>query len=192
MNNQDESLFRFLAGSEKDFPLSKISSLEAISSLSSLKKFLLEEASAISWPLVVSEIMGKSRDLLNIDIHEIIAAAWSKYRLLAKYADRAKYPPDETFLVPLSEHTIKSEHKPYIEVIVNDKTSGRIDFAVSVSLSLKGFIAKIQGGKIMGIKTGECKCKGSVTCEGLMLLERETASFEMPGSIDLGDGIPIS
>ena len=191
MNDRNTSMFPFLEGSEKDFPLSKISSLEALGSTSSLKKLLFEEAGAISWPTVFHEILNKSRDLLDIDIRDIMVAAWTKYSLLAKYADRGKYPPDQTFLVPLSEHTVKSEHKPYLEITVGDRPAGRIDFNVTISLTLKGFVVKIQDGKIRGINTGECKGKGTVKCEDILLLEKETSSFQLPGSIDLGEGISV-
>jgi hypothetical protein len=118
--------------------------------------------------------------------------AWNKYRELLKYTDKEKYPPDVSVLVPLAEHTIKSEHKPYIEILINDKSVGKIDFNINISLTLKGIILKIRDGKIKEIQTGSCKGKGTIKCEDLVILEKETESFSLPGSINLGEGIPIA
>jgi hypothetical protein len=57
-----------------------------------------------------------------------------------------------------------------------------------VSLALKGFILKIQGGRIKAIHTGECQWTGMVRCEDLILAEEKGASFPLPGVIDLGGG----
>lgn len=91
----------------------------------------------------------------------------------------------------MAEHTIKSEHKPYIEILINDKSVGKIDFNINISLTLKGIILKIRDGKIQEIQTGSCKGKGTIKCENFVILEKETESISLPGSINLGEGIPI-
>ena len=112
--------------------------------------------------------------------------------MLLKYTDKGKYSPNDIFLVPLAEHTIKSEHKPYLEILINDKSVGRIDFSINVALTLKGFILKIQDAKIKEIQTGTCKGRGTIQCEDIVIMEKETGSFPLPGSITLGDGVPIA
>ena len=56
---------------------------------------------------------------------------------------------------------------------------------------LEGIILKIQEGKIKEITTGTCKGKGTVECENILILERKTRPFCLPGSVSLGEGIPI-
>jgi hypothetical protein len=150
----------------------------------------LKEAK-VKWPVAFDIIVKKITDILDIGILDIMVMAWNKYRMLLKYADREKYPPGETLLVPLVEHTIKSEHRPFIEILINDKPVGKVEFNITISLMLKGIILKIQDGKIKGVTTGTCKGKGTIKCENIVILEKETAPISLPGSIDLGEGIPI-
>jgi hypothetical protein len=138
-----------------------------------------------------SEVTKKFDELLDISLVDIMAGAWKKGREILKYADGKKYPPEATYLVHLAEHTISSEHRPYVEIMVNEKPVGRVEFKIKISLTLDNFILKIQDGYIRAIQTGTCKGKGTITCWELPILERETASFPLPGNIDLGRGIPI-
>lgn len=75
--------------------------------------------------------------------------------------------------------------------MVNEKSVGKIELEITVSLALEGFTLKIQDGKIKEILTGSCKGEGSVKCENVVLLEKELAPISLPGSIDLGEGLPI-
>ncbi len=189
MNNLEITLNQFF--SLKELSQSRLSTIESSEKMSLLKEKVSKEIKEIRWPVTFNEIIRKVEDLLNISIPDIMVAAWNKYRMLLKYTDRGKYSSNETFLVPLAEHTIKSEHKPYIEILINDKSVGKIDFNINISLTLKGIILKIRDGKIQEIQTGSCKGKGTIKYEDFVLLEKETDLFLLPGSINLGEGIPI-
>jgi len=191
MNNAQISLKNFFTFQEKDLSQTGLSSIELSNTFTSLKERILKEAKEIRWPVTFNEIIKKVEDLLNVGINDIMVTAWNKYRILLKYTDKEKYSPNETFLVPLSEHTIKSEHKPYIEILINDKSVGKIDFNINISLTLKGIILKIRDGKIQEIQTGSCKGKGTIKCYDFVIMEKETESFSLPGSINLGEGVPI-
>jgi hypothetical protein len=192
MNNQDLTLRQFFAYDDKNIPHARLSALESGAVLSNLKDRVLAEARGIQWPAACGEIMKKVEDLLDPDIPGILAAAWNKYRLLRKYLDRDTYPPHKTVLVSLAEHTVTSEHRPSIEIMINDRLVGKVDFQVTVSLVFEGLTLKIRDGRIMEIRTGSCTGKGSISCENCMLIERETAPFPLPGEVKLGNGVPIA
>jgi hypothetical protein len=192
MNNQDLTLRRFFAYDDKNIPRVRLSAAESGTTLANLRDKILGEVQGIQWPAACGEIMKKVGDLLDPDIPGILAAAWNKYRLLRKYLDRDKYPPDKTVLVSLAEHTVTSEHRPSIEIMINDRLVGRVDFQITASLVFQGLTLKIRGGRIMEILTGSCTGKGAIRCENCMIFERETAPFPLPGAIKLGDGVPIS
>ena len=175
---------------EKELSPGKLSSLESNKKIASLKKRILKEAK-VKGPLILDSIIKNTIDMLDIKILDIMVKAWNKYKILLKYLDKEKYPPEETFLVPLAEHTIKSEHHPSIDILINDKPVGKIEFSITFSIMLEGIILKIQDGKIKGITTGTCKGKGTLACENVVILEKKTESIPLPGSIDLGEGIPI-
>jgi hypothetical protein len=174
-----------------ELPAEKLSEIESSEKVSSIKESLAKQAKGVGWGLAQNEIVKKLEELLDINISDILVAAWNKYQVLLKYTDRTKYPPNETFLVPLAEHTVTSEHHPYLEIMVEDQPVGRIDFDVLIALKLKGIILKVQDAKIMEIHTGTCKGKGTIKCEGLVIFAEETDSVPLPGSFKLGRGVPI-
>jgi hypothetical protein len=187
MDSSEITLHQFFALKED-----ALSTIESSKRMEALKEKIQKESTAIKWTVALNEITKKVGDLLNISVIDIMVKAWNKYRELLKYTDKEKYPPDVSVLVPLAEHTIKSEHKPYLEILINDKAVSRIDFDINISLVLKGMILKIQDGKIKEIKTGSCKGKGNVKLEDFVIMEKETESFSLPGSIKLGDGVAIA
>jgi hypothetical protein len=192
MTDTDLTLRQFFAYDDGNIPRVRLSAAEPGTALANLRDKILGEVQGIQWPAAFGEIMKKVEDLLDPDIPGILAAAWNKYRLLRKYLDRDKYPPDKTVLVSLAEHTVKSEHRPNIEIFINDRLVGKVDFIVAVSLAFEGLTLKIRDGRILEIHTGSCTGKGSISCENCVLIERQTAPFPLPGAVKLGDGVPIS
>lgn len=189
MNNSQITLNRFFS-LEKELLRQQLSGIESGEKMSLLKGRILK-ATRIKWPLAFDNIVDKIGDALDISVPDIMVMAWNKYRILLKYLDREKYPATETFLVALAEHTIKSEHRPFIEMLVNDKPVGKIEFNISVSLMLEGIILKIQDAKIKEISIGTCKGKGTLRCENQIILQKETEKISLPVSIGLGEGVPI-
>lgn len=181
----------FFSYRENAVPEKKLSEAESGKGMSSVKQEITKGAKETKWPVARDEIIKKVGDLLNVGIPEIMVGAWNKYREILKYADREKYDPEETILVPLVEHTIKSEHHPYLEVLINDKPVGKIRCDILISLTVKGITLKIQDAKIKEILTGTCKGKGTLKLENCVILEEDTESLPLPGSISLGEGVPI-
>ena len=192
MHSEGTTLKDFFSFESGEVSQKKMSSMEILKKVSAVKDAITKEAPDIRWPVAFEEIMRKTGDLLDISLGDIMSRAWNKYRVLTSYLDREKFSPRESFLVPLAEHTIKSDHNPHVDILLGERSIGKIDFDIKVSLTLKGFIVRIQDGKIMEIKTGTCKAKGSITCEDFLIVEKETDSVTLPGTIGLGDGVPIS
>lgn len=159
--------------------------------IASLKDMLSRRVPAVTWPVAREEIFKKTGDLLDTTVPEIAAAAWGKYQILRRYSDTKKYPPGETVVVPLATHTIRSVHQPYVEILVGDEPVGKVHFAIDLEVTLEGVLLSIRGGKIVEMRVGSCQAKGSVSCEGAVVAERETKSWLLPGTISLGDGISI-
>ncbi len=192
MSDSDLTLKQFFSLKPEEWSSERLSALASKDKISSLKEMAEKEAKGAKWPVAFAEILKRVDDLLDISLPDILAGAYNKYRILRQYAEKGKYSPDETFLVPLADHTIKSEHHPYLEVFINENLVAKIDFTIMVALKLNGIILKIQDGRIKEIFTGTCQGKGAIECEGLVLVEKEMPSVSLPGSINLGEGIPIA
>lgn len=133
----------------------------------------------------------KVPDLLNVKVMSILTGAWTKYELLKKYADRREYPPEEIVLLPLAEHTVKSDHHPYVEVLVNGRPVGQVTFDVTVSLKLESFELKLQDGKIKAVNAGTVQGVGEISFYGVTLVKKELEPITVHASINLGEGISL-
>ena len=190
MNNIPQlTLYSFFSNDKKAF-LTHLPKAEPSEKITSIKSKSQDEHQ-VEWRKLSGMIEEKIDDLLDIPIPDILQRAWKKRKEMLKYTDKDKYPPEVTSMVNLLDHTIKSEHNPYLEVKINGNLIGKIDFHIVLSLVIKGILLKIQDGKITEITTGTIKGKGSVKCEDYVILEKESETFNLPGSINLGDGIPI-
>ena len=178
-------------GLEKKHLEDKRSGMEATPTFEFLKETLAREVKDVLWPTAYETIASKIDALLGVRLSDIMIGAWKKLGILIKYSDPEKYGPEETFLIPLAEHTITSSHKPYIIVIINGLPAKQINFSITLSLILKGFVLKVQDGKIKEIQTGTCQGKGVIKCEEVTIMEKQTDTCRLPGVIHLGDGIPI-
>jgi len=186
------TLLDLFAGGGRRLALAPHLEIEESASVARIKEALTAGTRGFSWKAAKTEILEKVDELLNVDMATVMGRAWKKFSKLLDYTDPKRYPPDHVYLVPLAEHVIRSRHRPSLEILLDGKQVGQIEIALDVSLTLKGFILKIQGGRIMAIHCGECRGAGSVKCEDLVLVEKKSESFRLPGTIDLGEGIPIS
>lgn len=191
MENQILTLNHFFSFHGPGLLRHRLDALESGEKMSALKQKIAREVSGIGWPTAFSEIVNKIGDVLDIRLTDILIAAWQKYREIRKYSDSTAYPPGETFLVPLAEHTVKSAHHPSIDILVDDHPVATVDLEIEIALTLKGALLKISDSRIKGITTGSCTGKGFIKCEGFLIMEKETEPFRLPGTIELGEGIPI-
>ena len=145
----------------------------------------------IKTEVIVEQVVAQLPSLLDIELPEILVNAWKELSEIARYADPDRYPPAETVLVPMIEHSIVSTHKPKLELLINDVALGEITFDVHLELVVQGVMLRIQGGRIKGITIASCKAGGKISYGHTPIFKRESAPFTLPATIDLGDGIAI-
>jgi hypothetical protein len=165
--------------------------LESGKGVMELRRPLEETRLPGGWAGLRNKILAEAGGLLDIRILDVMHWAWKKGRELEAYRDTERYPPGKTFSVPLVEHKITSTHTPHVEIRVNQKKVGTVHFAVNIEIAVRGMKLEIQNARIRKIHTGDCNAKGSFLCEGFLLAQRESAPLELPGTIDLGEGLPI-
>jgi len=183
------SLCDFFAGHLSDEDMGALDGSEA---MERLKSGVARECPGIEWHTVRNVVREHIGELLDIPFPEIMLRAWKKGIDLRKYADPVEYPPDRIEIVPMLEHTITSKHQPELRFEVNRVKLGAIPFTIIVKLELKGFSLEIQSGRIRKIHTGECSCSGSLQCLNVKLLDKESSGLSFPGTIDLGEGYPVT
>lgn len=163
---------------EKNLPPEKLIPVERNTKFENLKQEIIRKEKIFQWEKIQNEITDNCTKLTNVPLKTILEKAWEKYEEVSQYLDVERYGAENTFLIPLVEHTVVSQHHPKIEVSLGETHLADIDFDVHLELTLKGIILKINGGKIQGVNAGKCKSKASLSCEGVVLFEDESREFE--------------
>ena len=131
------------------------------------------------------------KQVLGIPMMQIVGSGWNKYRTLTEYRDRKKHPAEEVALEPIGKHTITSTHNPQIEIFLNERRIGSIDFAIKLQLDLEAAVLKIQDGKIWEVETGSCIGGGTLMYGPAILFERKTGKIWLPTLISFPRGLSI-
>ena len=160
--------------------------------LDSLKQSYKEKKGSMLWGDLSDEIKSRASELLNIPLQDLLIRAWRESGVLNKYINREEYDPEAVIFIELKEHTMTSNHKPYLDIEINQKSIGKINFEINLELTVQGIILKIQDAKIKQIRTGNMKATGTINCEGHEIGKKESEEVEFPGTLDLGEGIPIA
>ena len=146
---------------------------------------------AIEPDVLLDGVLSQLGSLLDVEIAEILATAWSKAKQLQEYRDPTRHPPDELSTVSLVEHTVESRYQPAIELLVNGKSLQRLGVDVGVELAIQALDLEIQRGRIMALRPGRCQATGRVLVQGHPLAELATREVTLPGRKALGEGVEI-
>lgn len=157
-----------------------------------IKKKLAQEIKGYPVPPAFYELLIREvTQALDIEMSDLLLQAWRTRREIDQYRDKKRYPPGESHIVPLLEHTVVSKHSPAIQPVVNNIHLRKITFDIILKLKLKGAMLKIRDAKIMGVLMGSCSGSGTIEYAGLVILEKKTAPHSFPSSISLGEGVSI-
>lgn len=156
----------------------QLTSVESSGKMAELREKISKKVPEMKWAAIYNEVMGTCSELLDLKLTDILEGAWRKYQQVEHYLEQGKTDPEITFLVPLLNHTIVSEHHPKIEIRIDEFPMGNIDFEIHLELELSGIILKIKESRIDGVKAGSCKCKGSFSCEGIVLFEDSSQTYD--------------
>ena len=147
------------------------------------KEKITKEIKGVKWTASKFDILEKIAQLLDIKIPSIFLSSWKKSDEIKKILEESAASPEEKFEINLSEHSITSDHKPYIEVMFKNMPVYKIEFDLNLSFKLDGFSIKIQNGNIYGIDSGVCNAKGTLSWEKIKLLEKKLEPIKLPGTI---------
>jgi hypothetical protein len=186
MSEDSLGLRTFILGDPPNAALS-----QCVASVTAALGTSLFDARHFDWSSLAGEISEKLEQMFDIRLTDILAAAWKDYQALLDCADPSKHTAEETISLPMVDHRIETTLKPCLEIVVGERRPIRLTFEIACELELKGLVAKVQDASIRALRIGSCRAKGSVKCEGVQLIKRETRELDLPGRIVLGHGIPI-
>jgi hypothetical protein len=131
------------------------------------------------------DLAAKVGELLDVPLPGIFLTSWKKTNVLNELLAESQKTPEVILNLELAEHTINSQHRPHIEVQVQNRTPKKIEFILRLVFKLKGFVLKIQNGAITEMLPGTCDVRGTLEYQGLTIAEKKLAPVTLPGSIPL-------
>jgi len=178
MNNVEVTLKEF-------FGLKEIKLNE--SGLEAVKQQVANAVSTLGLNTFADGLRDSIASNFDMSVGGILAAAWSKGRELQKYLDNA----EATNYLRLAEHTVSSDHKPEVEVLINEKSVAKFQFEVQFKLEIHGANLMIHDGKIKKIIAVSGKGSCTISYEGHELFKKESQDIDLPGEVEFNPGIVI-
>lgn len=178
MNNVEVTLKEF-------FGMKEIKLNEA--GLEAVKQQAGSAVAALGWNSFADGVRNSIASNFDMSIGGILAAAWSKRRELQKYLDK----PEATNYLRLAKHTVNSDHKPEVEVLLNEKAVAKFQFEVKFKLDIEGANLMIHEGMIKKVTAVSGKASCTISFKGYELFKKESQQIDLPGEVEFNPGIVI-
>jgi len=129
-------------------------------------------------------------EMFDVDLSGLIESSWRKLKSLDEAFKASAADPLAVSIVPLLDHTIASTPAPRIELLNGPKALAQLAFDIALTLELKGVALEIRGGRVHGLKSGDCLGQGALSFAGQTLLQRQTPAFPLPGRLRFAPAAP--
>lgn len=148
--------------------------------------------SKLAWDLIGSEVEGALRSVLDCDLIEALAQAWTTARALQDYADPARHPPGEASVVHLGERKVERELHPVVAVTIAGCDCMELRFTLALTAQFSGLALSIRAPFITGCTAGDLKV-GAQLKYGDVALHKpgEARKIALPGRFVFGEPLEI-
>jgi hypothetical protein len=126
---------------------------------------------------------GCVNQMLDVQLGDILDAAWSKTAEVYEALASSKNSSTEGQPVPLVDHEITSAHRPSIKMYYGHALVARIEFEVELSLQFEVVRLLIRNGRIEEVQTGSCSGAAKLKWNKVVLVRGETRHIDLPGKI---------
>ena len=162
-----------------------LAGLDATQETAEIKASLENAVPGLPFRPVIEGVCSSLEQALDVPIATMLARAWDRSRELRAAMQQTRDSDSASLLVPLLLHTITSEHRPYVDVVLNDAPVARLVFPLKVAFQLDGFVLRVAHGRIAQILAGTVKLKATLKFGEFVLLEKATPPIAVPGSLTL-------
>ena len=156
-----------------------LADIESTDTLSELQAVIRKKTKFTGWSVIFREIIERLDDVLDIGLPDILFRAWEKSDEIDKALKESRNQPTVTSLVPLAEHSIKSLHKPHIQVLYNGEELANIEVEIALVLKIEAAIVKITAGQIKRISAGSCNVSGSIAVENIKVFDFSSGKIRL-------------
>jgi len=137
---------------------------------------------SLAWDYIEAQVDDELRELLDMDIFDLLGKAWAGAKRLSEYRDKAKHPPGVRELLKFGDFDLERELHPVIEVTIGDCPCAELNFTVKLAGHFSGLYLGIKDAHIIDGRTGKAWASAQLSCEDVPLhKEKETKKFTLPG-----------
>jgi hypothetical protein len=144
----------------------------------------------LAWDLIGSEVEGALRSVLDCDLIETLAKAWTTARALQDYADPAKHPPGDAAVVHLGEREVERELHPMVAVTIGQCECMELRFTLCLAAKFSGLALTIRAPYITGGSAGDLQVSAQLKYGEVALHKpQESRKLVLPGRF--GFSVPL-
>jgi hypothetical protein len=125
-------------------------------------------------------------DVLDLNVIDLLISGWRRHAEIRNQMRITALDPTRTALVHVAEHTVESTHTPSLEVRVEGVPLVTLTLPVEVAFEVEAVSLLIRGGEIREVRPGRIMARGTVKLESSVILKRDLAKVEFPGTLILG------
>ena len=134
---------------------------------------------------IVEGVSKGLHDALDVPISSVLGSAWNRARELRAAILQTRDSDKAAVLVPLLDHTITSEHRPYVDVMVNGAAIARLVFPLKLALQVEGAVLRVAKGRITDVMAGQLTVKATLKFAEFVLFEKALSPIPIPGTLPL-------
>jgi hypothetical protein len=148
-----------------------------------LLEHLNERVSDAGRNLAAAAIDQALHAAFNIQLGELLHRSWRQVDEFREAVEEGRHDHEAVAVIPLMEHAITTTHTPSLELFLGRKRLARMPLEIELNLLLNGVALELRGGKIAGLRSGECAGEGAVLVGGVPIVEQETPAIHLPGRL---------
>lgn len=152
-------------------------------------------AAPLAPPTFTGFVAASAADELNktldTDVFEMLGQAWLKLKQVRDCADPKLHGPQETCIVPLRDIEITSVNTPLLHATVGGVKLPDLRLTLELVARFAAIDLVIRGARICALRPGAASAMVKLKYGSIKLAEKSTPKWVLPGSVDLGAGLPI-
>ena len=113
--------------------------------------------------LVDDELASAVAGLLEVDVGDVVLAAWRTHHRLAEAAGVTLAAPGRQEIVQLGAHRVTSTHHPTIDLLVDGVRVHTFRFRLTVVVDIDVAAAVVEEGRLVAVKAGDSTLTASLS-----------------------------
>ena len=159
--------------------------LDASEEAAEIKAALAKAVPGLPLGPIVEGVSKALENALDVPISSVLGSAWNRARELRAAIVQTRDSDTAAVLVPLLDHTITSEHRPYVDVTVNGAAIARLVFPLTLALHVEGAVVRVTKGRITDVMAGQLTVKATLRFAEFVLFEQALSPIAIPGALPL-------